>query len=240
MSVVRIPQPEDDAFPWPRVAVACALGVVLGLGLAYCGMERDRTAELVTDDGPPAQGSPAVDETQAIQPTGPEAIDASHGEADAAVDTPDAGADAGVDAWTEPVEVAGTTTEVPPTTSTAGQVTLRRGRVAYLRCDGVPQREGPFPCPRDEPLEEAVWTALGEVERCARSLGAGQADIVVDFDAAPVPTVRARDTFPADTPRTDDSALLACTSAALTAARSTLSPSRLIVSFRLTLDPAEH
>ncbi|MBX7196950.1 MAG: hypothetical protein K1X94_33175 [Sandaracinaceae bacterium] len=117
-------------------------------------------------------------------------------------------------------------------------MTLRPGRVAYLRCDGVPQQSGPFPCPRDEALETAVWAALAGVEDCARSPGPGHADIVVDFDDADAPTVRARDTFPSDTARTDDPALLACTSDALASVRTTLRPRRLVVSFRLVLDPA--
>ncbi len=128
-------------------------------------------------------------------------------------------------------------TDSPPRTTPAvapvGAVSLRPGRVAYLRCDGVPERPGPFPCPRDPVLEAAVWRALAPLERCP--LAPGAADVVVDIGADGVATIRARDTFPPEVTRADGAAVLACAGESLQAVRSSLGPERLVVSFRLTL-----
>ena len=243
MSVVRIPRPEEDAFPWPRVAAVVVLGGALGLGLAYAGMERDRTieaaeptsgaepvAEPVTD-APPAPGSTPVPEPDvAVDPapdpgpdSGPQPTAAPTPEFEAAPADPTPNADAA------PV------LEADRPALDTGPVTLRPGRIAYLRCDGVPQRPGPFPCPRDEVLETAVWAALRSVEQCERAPAAGAADIVVDFEGEH-PTIRARDTFPSDTVQTDAAALLACAGDSLENVSTSLSPRRLVVSFRLTLE----
>ncbi len=251
MSVVRIPKPDEDAFPWPRVAIASVIGAALGLGIAWCGMETDRSAALdqgAEESGPPEPppATPPSDEPEpqvVLEAIAPDEPDAPEPQLDAATPVEaeePTGSGTPIAPPGETTVEAATTTGGGLTPSEArGPVTLRRGRVAYLRCDGVPQREGPFPCPRDEPLEAAVWSALAEVSRCARSPGAGQADLVVDLADDAAPTIRTRDTFPPDTPRTDDAALLACTSGSLGNVRSSLSPRRLVVSFRLTLDPAD-
>ncbi|MBN8610370.1 MAG: hypothetical protein J0L92_07295 [Deltaproteobacteria bacterium] len=258
MSVVRIPGAEEDLFPWPRVAVAVIVGGALGLGIAYWGMERDRSVDADAATSAPEsdmavarpevlerpEAATVVEQTAADRPASDRLEDATQPEPDL-----DAG-DVTVSAQPveEPAEVPieEPTEETPhvaagsgtPGVPTAARVAVRRGRVAYLRCEGVPQREGPFPCPRDEPLEDAVWDALRTVERCGAPPPLGQADIVLDFEGEAAPTIRARDTFPADTTRTDDAALLACTAESLGNVTSSLRPRRLVVSFRLTLDPA--
>jgi hypothetical protein len=248
VSVVRIPRPEEDAFPWIPVAVVATVGAAVGLGIAYWGMERDRPAEasLAPDS---AEGTPDATRAEIEAPTEPvpepivEAEHATEPESAPApvIEADEAGEAATEEAHTTPEPNTGPPSRVTPeptsmpATSASGPLTLRTGRIAYLRCDGVPQRPGPFPCPRDEPLEQAVWAALRSVERCERSPGPGAADIVVDFETEQ-PTIRARDTFPADTVRTDAAALLACAGDSLENVRSSLSPRRLVVSFRLTLE----
>ena len=253
MSVVRIPGAEEDLFPWSRVAGAVVLGGALGLGIAYWGMEGDRTADAGDVTLTPAASAAAEHEvvgspeatraelTQEVptqeertqeqptqeQPTQPTQEEPTREEA--TQEEPEV----------EQAVLAAPDLEQAEVSAVAGgsRVSLRRGRVAYLRCDGVPQRAGPFPCPRDEPLERGVWEALAAVQGCVRAPRSGQADVVLDFEGDSTPTIRTRDTFPADTPRTDDTALLACTSELLGNVRSSLSPRRLVVSFRLTLEP---
>lgn len=244
MSVVRIPRPEEDAFPWLRVALVAAVGLGLGLGLSYWGMERDRAAEAEssgplgarpeTDAEPEAATEPTPQPVVEPQPTTSTALEAEPPIEEEPAETASAPQPAPAP---EPAPALVATPEPLPTPTPAasGPVTLRTGRVAYLRCDGVPQRPGPFPCPRDEPLEQAVWGALRAVERCDRAPAPGAADIVVDFEGE-APTIRARDTFPSDTVRADAEALLACAGETLGNVRSTLSPRRLVVSFRLTLE----
>lgn len=250
MSVVRIPHPEEDTFPWLRVALVAAVGLGLGLGISYWGMERDRAAEAESSGAlgarpetdaspePEAATEPTPQPVVEPQPTTSTALEAEPPlavEPARTASAPEPAPQPAPEPEPAPALVATPAPLPTPTPAASGPVTLRTGRVAYLRCDGVPQRPGPFPCPRDEPLEQAVWAALRAVERCDRSPGPGAADIVVDFDAEQ-PTIRARDTFPSDTVRTDATALLACAGDSLGNVRSSLSPRRLVVSFRLTLE----
>jgi len=285
VTVVRIPRPEEDAFPWARAAGAALLGGALGLLLAYAGMERDRTADAdeqiaAVEDGSETGGggapsperagdsaapSSTAAPTSAGDPAGaadPTSTAAPGYEPESVRERTSASTDGPAPEGTEPQPAlgaaptggepastrgtVGTASDRPLITGTAparadapagGRVTMRAGRVAYLRCEGVPPRPGPFPCPRDEPLETAVWAALRGVEACGQAPGAGAADIVLDLAQGP-PTIRARDTFPADTARTDGAALLACVSEPLQNVRSSLSARRLVVSFRLTLEAA--
>jgi hypothetical protein len=250
VSVVRIPRPEEDAFPWPRVVTVAVVGGALGLGIAFWGMEHDRAESAASAESPAdvaeraSEPTPEVDAARAPSPQTAEPEPAPHAAPEAEPEpepAPHAAPEAEPAPAPEVVAVVPQPAAAPaepapsPAPTVSGPVTLRTGRVAYLRCDGVPQRPGPFPCPRDEPLEASVWAALGAVERCDRAPGPGAADIVVDFDGAE-PTIRARDTFPSDTVRTDATALLACAGDSLANVRSSLSPRRLVVSFRLTLE----
>lgn len=228
MTTVRIPNAAEDAFPWVKASAAVLVCGALGLGLAKYGMEEDRTVEsgevaLVQE---PAMEAPPEGPVVEAEPATAPVVEA---------DVPDAAvlADAFVvpDAFVAPVAVV----TAPPVGG--GSHIVRRGRVAYLRCEGVPQRPGPFPCPRDEALENAVWSALdATITTCGTLAGQGEADVVIDFDHADTPTARMRDTFASDAVRVDADAVLSCSQAALASVRTVFHPRRLMVSFRFTVE----
>lgn len=111
-----------------------------------------------------------------------------------------------------------------------------RGRVAYLRCEGVPQRAGPVPCPRDEALELAAWAAIEGAAGCEALAGLrGQADVVVDYASGRPTEIRARDTFGADVARLDGARVVECLAPALAAVPQTMGSTRLVVSFRFSI-----
>lgn len=228
MTTVRIPRPEDDHMPWGTTLAAGVLGLILGLAVAWWGMERDRSeeghaetaAEPETEPVPVPQPAPLPEVAADSEPGV-----ARYLESEVLRDS-------------EP-EIARDPPASPPTVELgpASGLVLRPGRVAYLRCDGVPPVAGPFPCPRDEALETSVWSRLAALVRCPGLDRPGSADVVVDFDGAETPTIRVRDTFGADVVRLDAQALTACTSA-LSEVRTSLRPRRLVVSFRFALSPS--
>jgi len=114
----------------------------------------------------------------------------------------------------------------------AGPHTLLTGRVAYLRCDGLSTRRGPFPCPRDRTFERGVWHALRTLERCAL-LTPGPLELRVEIVGAHAPSfdLRAADRERARTAR-------ACVDPMLASAHTTLTPERMVVSFAFELADA--
>jgi hypothetical protein len=106
---------------------------------------------------------------------------------------------------------------------------VRRGRIAYLRCE-------PESCPRDEAMEEAVWAAIEALPSCAEPPpAAGEADIRVDYVAGAAPIVGWRDTFPDVTVRLDEARVMSCLEEPLGATRQTTAQ-RLLVSFRFLME----
>jgi hypothetical protein len=105
---------------------------------------------------------------------------------------------------------------------------LKPGIVAYLRCDGVPQRKGPFPCPRDRDLEQRVWHTLRSLERCEPLIDARGAS-EVRLELTPI-----RTELHVVGGELDRSAVRQC-AAGLTSARTSLRPERMIVAFRFAL-----
>jgi hypothetical protein len=115
-----------------------------------------------------------------------------------------------------------------------------RGRVAYLRCDGVPQRSGPAPCPRDEALEAAAWSVIEALPSCPElPVATGEADIVVDLAPGRANEVRTRDTFAQDVVRLDRARVVGCLAGPLAALPQQLGSSRLVVSFRFAIRSRE-
>jgi hypothetical protein len=181
-----------------------------------------------------------------LEDTGHEAI-ADAGSLVAPV-TPDAGA--GLDAGASPdagvaLAAADAGAEVmaqlegqdePSAAAPAAGLVFRRGRVAYIRCDGVPPSSGPLPCPRDERLESSVWTILERVQTCATGpRQAGEADVRLEFTGPGAPGVVWRDTFPAGTVRLDSEAVLSCVRGPLSRTSQSLGATRMLVSFRFGL-----
>jgi hypothetical protein len=112
---------------------------------------------------------------------------------------------------------------------------FERGRVAYLRCDGIEIPNAEIPCPRDEELERAAWAILEALPDC--NVGprtAGTAD--VRFVLVPGEPVDVRLREPQDDTWLDGPPILAClaneTAGLTTALRST----HLVVSFRFSLE----
>ena len=104
-----------------------------------------------------------------------------------------------------------------------------RGRIAYLRCDGVATRSGPFPCPRDRELERAVWKALQGIERCALlTPGALELRIEIEGTHAPSFELRAPDRERARTAQL-------CLGDAFVGIGTSLAPKRMVVSFTFEL-----
>ena len=124
-----------------------------------------------------------------------------------------------------PMPTPSSTTPSSTPSSTAG-TTVRRGRVAYIRC-GDTER-----CPRDAALEEAAWAIVDALPSCARLAGqTGSADVRFHFEAETV-EVRFRDH--GDRPLAIP-ALRACLVGPSASLRTTLTPRPLTASFRFDL-----
>jgi hypothetical protein len=133
-------------------------------------------------------------------------------------------------AHVEPSGAGTVQTPIPtPTSSTppsAAGTTVRRGRVAYIRCGDTDR------CPRDAALEDAAWAIVEALPSCARLAGqTGSADVRFHFEAETV-EVRFRDH--GDRPLSIP-ALRACLVGPSAALRTTLTPRPLTASFRFDL-----
>ena len=59
---------------------------------------------------------------------------------------------------------------------------FKLGRVAYLRCVGVEQEQGRYPCPRDKPLELRAGAVLRDLATCSAAQGLkGTGDVRLRF-----------------------------------------------------------
>lgn len=156
--------------------------------------------------------------------------DAANAEgANAAANAEDANADAdGEPTRDDAIDPADTraTTSAGAMPNAGTSTTVRRGRVAYIRC-GETER-----CPRDAALEDATWAILEALPSCARLAGqAGSADVRIHFEAESA-EVRFRDH--GDRPLSIP-ALRGCLVGPATALRTTLTPRPLTASFRFDL-----
>lgn len=75
-----------------------------------------------------------------------------------------------------PIEVAANAADAPAQPEAAPDpppdprhLEIKPGVVAYLRCEGVPQRRGKYPCPRDRALEERIRVILEALPSCRDS-----------------------------------------------------------------------
>jgi hypothetical protein len=90
----------------------------------------------------------------------------------------------------------------------------------------VPQRRGPYPCPRDRELERQVWDALEPLASCAEQRG----DVEVRVEIA-----NAQTSWHVTRGDLERTAVGRCAGAGLQAVRTALRPTRMIVSFRMEL-----
>jgi hypothetical protein len=129
-----------------------------------------------------------------------------------------------------PAAVDPAPSEVPPPSPTATKLRIKPGVVAYLRCDGLAQRRGPIPCPRDRALEIRMREIIETLPNCreAHAISRGSFEIRLEHIA----TGAVRDLMVKAPNETADRAVRACAGAALRKARTELKPTRMIVSMR--------
>jgi hypothetical protein len=109
---------------------------------------------------------------------------------------------------------------------------LEVGRVAYLRCDGLEQTHGDYPCPRDSALERSAWLTLQQIATCQLAdSGIGYADVRLNFKRGKIATVRILLPFK-QRPVLKKQAVYECVGKQLTSLTTALDPLYMIVSFQ--------
>lgn len=245
---VRLPSASEDRPRWAvlaGIAIACAgIGIALARWGTYGRHAADGDAGgAVVETGsvgdgaePEAEAEAEVEAEPAVEVEAEPAVEAeAEPQAELAVEAePELAVEAELADEAEHADGAERTPAVVAVQRRAGALRVVRGRVAYLRCEGVPQQSGPVPCPRDDALEAAAWAAIDSLGDCATPPeGEGEADVVLDFgSASAAPEVRARDRFASDVTRLDGPAVIACVAPALGSVSQTIGSSRLVVSFR--------
>ncbi len=228
---VRIERPSAHAARVP-VARLIAIGVscfLLGIGVVVLNAGGKCIVVRAPAAAPPAESAMAesdgVQETD--QPAPAAAEDATAPPAFVLAD-----GDAGALARPEPIDAGA---EVPTATPFVGARRVEPGRIAYLRCEGVPQRPGPYPCPRDEALEAAVWAVLDTLPRCADApAGLGESDVRLELIAGAPTDAKLRAPRPG-VPRLDGPAILRCAAGPLSHLATTTGATKLVLSFRFAL-----
>jgi hypothetical protein len=114
-------------------------------------------------------------------------------------------------------------------------LTMIQGRVAYLRCDGLRNERGRFPCPRDAALEQAVWDVLATLPRCTPSLGRGGVDVRLDLVRGERTQARVLAITGSPEPSLDSDQVYACVGSRLARLSTALDPIYMMVSFRAAL-----
>jgi hypothetical protein len=120
--------------------------------------------------------------------------------------------------------------EAPLPSATASKLRVKPGVVAYLRCDGLAQRRGPIPCPRDRALEIRMREIIETLPNCreAHAISRGSFEVRLEHIA----TGAVRDLMVKAPNEAAELAVRACAGAALRKARTELKPTRMIVSMR--------
>jgi len=230
---VRIERPSARA---DRVSLARLLAIalscfLLGIGAVVLNAGGKRIVIRTPAAAPPAESAAAESESADDRHARAAAGDAS-APPTFVIAEGDAGALALVLALPEPVDAGA---EVPRAAPFAGARRVEPGRVAYLRCEGVPQRAGPYPCPRDEALEAAVWAVLDTLPRCAEApAGLGESDVRLELVAGAPTDAKLRAPRPG-VPRLEGPAILRCTAGPLSHLATTTGATKLVLSFRFAL-----
>jgi hypothetical protein len=102
--------------------------------------------------------------------------------------------------------------------------------IAYLRCEGVRQRKGRYPCPRDRALELGMREVIQNLPTCreAHAISRGMFDVRLELGKTGAVTE-----LHVKAPNEDaDRAVRACAAAAFRKLQTTLRPTRMIVSMR--------
>ena len=231
---VDLKDPKCDQPGWLSVGVIAVIALGLGVGTAQlCLGARPAASPRVAM---PAPAAGANETALALQPREPAAAQATSTPRPEPGDARDAGAAGDAAIRADAARIAGSLA-VPPQPARLAPLPntrhLTRGRVAYVRCDGLELHAGHFPCPRDRALELSVWTALRGLEHCEQA-GAehGEAEVRLEFGSSAPTTVQVR---PANVDSLDVSAVTSCVGEALSAARTLLRPERMVISFGFSL-----
>lgn len=241
---IEVPSAREDELPMRSLiatSIACALS---GLVVAYALAGRDAPH-------PPAAFDAALDEdaldASALSPEPPGAphpADAGAHEHAAPAPEPAAPPDvmpeaiAARDDLVAKSEARAEIAALPEPSSTpdsappaaASKLRVVPGVFAYLRCDGLPQRRGRYPCPRDRTLEGAIRKAIEALPSCreAHAIARGAFDVRLEIGAAgTVEELHVR--APSDGA---ERAVRACAGPALRKEHTALRPTRMIVSMR--------
>jgi hypothetical protein len=233
----RAEQAEALDAPQPRATVSAHEPTEIPADVE-AAIEQDATthdttradASVEPPEAPPA-AAPTPAPNAELEPAPAAATDPTTQPASTPVDTtapvplPARGSDPTAEPALAPTPASAATPSAPP----ARQPGFVRGRIAYLRCDGLTARSGPFPCPRDRALERAVWQALSRLERCA-PLTPGPLELRVEIGRTHAPSfdLRAEE-------RDRARAAHVCMAGAFVGIRTTLSPDRMVISFTFAL-----
>lgn len=248
-----IVRPREDR-PNPFLLSATAtLSLVSGLVIAYAVMRQGPAPEARASEG----ASPAARAREELDASGdePSSGGAAQGATSAAKDGAVASeAPSGASGRAEAAQAVSSASAPEPSSAEAApsgldaaedapgnrarhRVRVTPGRVAYLRCDGAPERTGPFPCPRDRALEERAFGAILGLPTCTELAAThpppiGRADAWLVFHGPALGGVRMR-----ESPGSDATAevIRACLEARLTDIRSRVQSDRMTVSFRFDL-----
>ena len=180
---------------------------------------------IASAEPPAAEPSPAAQGAQTDMPEGQAGSAATSTASELAVDP------------TAVPPVAAVPSEVPTIAATAippaspGRE-LVKGQIAYLRCEGVPLQDGPFPCPRDRRLEKQVWSALERLQQCAVPASNGGVELRVEFRTRGRHTFELRSSAGSET---FDTAAHACLAGDMELVRTSLRPLLMTVLFRFEL-----
>lgn len=218
------------------VARLLAIGVgcfLLGIGAVVLNAGGKRIVIRAPAAAPPVES--AASESEALEEAVEQTARAAEAGAEHSTAPPAfvlAEGDAGAVALPEIIDAGA---EVPTATPFAGARRVEPGRIAYLRCEGVPQRSGPYPCPRDEALEAAVWAVLDTLPRCADApAGLGESDVRLELIAGVPTDAKLRAPRPR-VPRLDGPAILRCTAGPLSHIATSTGATKLVLSFRFAL-----
>lgn len=231
---VHAPNAEQERPRWVItlvVAVACfgvGIGVVALMPAALQTAPAATRSTKVVVAAPPPVGAPQ----QTREPTSPTATQPA-ADVDARPDEPFAEATRPSDESNAPIPAVTNA----PVTSQAPEATLTmiQGRVAYLRCDGLRNEDGRFPCPRDAELEQAVWDILATLPRCPGGLGRGGVDVRLDLVRGERTQVRVLPIAGSPEPALDGDRVYGCVGSRLARLSTALDPIYLMVSFRAAL-----
>jgi hypothetical protein len=231
VSAVQVRIPPDRAPSLPALGVIAAVALLAGLWIAWWGMDDERSdaGQAVSAAGverPREAGSEPEAEVEPASEAEPEPESESEPESEPESESE---SESGSESESESEPAAEPAAPLPPPRE--GGLRVRRGRVAYLHCEGLRR------CPRDEALEAAVWPILEQLASCPDGPDtAGEADLRIDYTGDAAPEIAWRDTFPTETVRLEEARVLGCLRQPLAATRQSVGASRLIVSFRFALE----